>query len=156
MLLLFVLEQRETRSDSFSAGSKKQPLISKNTAFLHCPGKNHNDIGRNRLLESFLSLPGGSLGGPRRPQELPRMPQDHFGSASGRPKSLPEAGLGGLVRPSLALLASKRPQEASRRPFGTPEASSLDAPGVIFRLSRGSFLGRLDKFVAHLLLWKLT
>ena len=84
------------------------------------------------------------------------MLQDDLGSASGRPKSLPEAGLGGLVRPSVALLASKRPQEASRRPFWTPEASILDAPGVIFRLSRGSFLGRLDKFVAHLLLWSLT
>ena len=57
------------------------------------------------------------------------MPQDHFGSASGRPKSLPEAGLGGLVRPSVALLASKRPQEASRTQFWSPEASILDAPG---------------------------
>ena len=83
------------------------------------------------------------------------MLQDHFGSASGRPKSLPEAGLGGLVRPSVALLASKRPQEASRTPFWTPEASILDAPGIIFKLSRGPFLGRLHKFVALLLLWKL-
>ena len=71
------------------------------------------------------------------------MLQDHFGSASGRLKSLPEAGLGGLVRPSLALLASKRPQEASRRPFWTPEASILDAPGIIFRLSRGQLFGTI-------------
>ena len=143
MLLLFVLEQRDTRSDSFSASSKKQPLNGKNIVFFHCLGKNHNATGQNRLLELFLSLRGGSPGGPRRPQEPPRMLQDHFGSASGRLKSLPETGLGGLVRPSLALLASKRPQEASRRPFWTPEASILDAPGIIFRLSRGQLLGTI-------------
>ena len=134
MLLLFVLEQRDTRSDSFSASSKKQPLNGKNTAFVHCPGKHHNDNGQIRLLESFLSLPGGSREAQGVPKSRQECPKTTLGALEGAIRASQRRVWGGWC----AHLWRSWPPRGPRRPPG----GHLGPRRRRFWTLRGSFLGR--------------